>query len=58
VDSFANRIEHILESNGAYYDGTNRPGHAQKNQDISFNLIQPYPEGALNGLYPTVDIAP
>jgi hypothetical protein len=33
-----------------------KKGHAQKNQNLSFNTIQPYPEGALEGLYPTIII--
>ena len=58
VDGFRHRIEHILEANGAYCDGTAQRGHAQQSQNISFNLIQPYPDGELKGLYPTIDIHP
>jgi carbonic anhydrase/acetyltransferase-like protein (isoleucine patch superfamily) len=58
VEAFRNRIEHILEANGAYFDGVKNRGHAQKVQNISFNTIQPYPEGVLKGLYPTIDIRP
>jgi carbonic anhydrase/acetyltransferase-like protein (isoleucine patch superfamily) len=58
VDGFKHRIEHILEANGAYFDGTDLQGHAQQSLNISFNLIQPYPEGVLKGLYPTIDIHP
>lgn len=58
VDGFKHRIEHILEANGAYCDGTSRRGHAQQSLGISYNLIQPYPEGELKGLYPTIDINP
>lgn len=58
VDAFNKRIEHILEANGAYFDGTRNQGHAQKVRHISFNTIQPYPEGMLKGLYPTIDIRP
>ena len=43
--SFRDRIHHILEANGAFYAGNKKRGHAQKNQNISFNTIQPYPEG-------------
>ncbi|NTW37862.1 MAG: hypothetical protein HGB17_17505, partial [Syntrophobacteraceae bacterium] len=39
-----------------YFDGGNNRGHAQKAQQISFNIIQPYPAGTLKGLYPTIDI--
>ncbi len=58
VDAFKQRIEHILDANGAYFDGVNNRGHAQKARNISFNTIQPYPEGPLRGLYPTIDIRP
>ena len=58
VEAFRNRIEHILEANGAYFNGVKNRGHAQKNQDISFNTIQPYAKGALKGLYPTIEIQP
>lgn len=56
--AFQNRIEHILEENGAYFDGRRGVGHAQKGQNISFNIIQPYPEGLKKGLYPTIEILP
>ena len=48
----------ILEANGAFFDGTRNRGHAQKDQDISFNTIQPYATGPLKGLYPTIEIRP
>ncbi len=58
VTAFRDRIHHILEANGAFFDGAQKKGHAQKNQKISFNTIQPYPEGELEGLYPTIIIQP
>ncbi|MEJ2643026.1 MAG: transferase [Desulfosarcinaceae bacterium] len=58
VTGFRDRIDHILESNGAFYDGKNHRGHAQKNQNIAFNTIQPYLEGELKGLYPSIFIKP
>jgi len=58
VGVFRDRIQHILEANGAFYDGVKNKGHAQKNQNISFNTIQPYPNGDFSGLYPTVLIKP
>ncbi len=58
VEAFKHRIEHILTDNGAYFDGEKNIGHAQKGQNISFNIIQPYPNGELEGLYPTIDIRP
>jgi carbonic anhydrase/acetyltransferase-like protein (isoleucine patch superfamily) len=58
IQGFQKRIEHILLDNGALFDGKNNKGHAQKNQNISFNTIQPYPDGRLKGLYPTIVIRP
>jgi carbonic anhydrase/acetyltransferase-like protein (isoleucine patch superfamily) len=58
VSAFRDRIHHILEANGAYFDGTDNRGHAQKNQKISFNTIQPYTDGELQGLFPTILIQP
>jgi carbonic anhydrase/acetyltransferase-like protein (isoleucine patch superfamily) len=56
--AFQNRIEHILEANGAYFDGRRNKGHAQKGQSISYNIIQPYPVGVQKGIYPTIEIQP
>ncbi len=56
VRAFQRRIEHILEANGAYYESEASVGHAQKGRNISFNLIQPYREGELKGLYPNIRI--
>jgi len=58
VSAFQNRIQHILEANGAFFDGKEHKGHAQKNQNISFNIIQPYSEGEYEGVYPTIIIRP
>ena len=58
VSAFKDRIHHILESNGAFFNGMGNKGHAQRNQNISFKTIQPYPEGDLEGLYPTISIQP
>jgi carbonic anhydrase/acetyltransferase-like protein (isoleucine patch superfamily) len=58
VNAFRERIHHILEANGAFFDGKKNIGHAQKNQNISFNTIQPYPDGELQGLYPAIVIQP
>lgn len=61
VSAFQNRIHHILEANGAFYNGKEKKGpkgHAQKHQNMSFNTIQPYPKGKLEGLYPTIIIEP
>ena len=58
VTAFQNRIMHILDANGAFFDGKKGKGHAQKNQNISFNIIQPYAEGKKKGLYPTMVIKP
>ncbi|MEJ2167969.1 MAG: transferase [Desulfobacterales bacterium] len=58
VSAFRDRIHHILQANGAYFNGTANRGHAQKNQKISFNTIQPYTDGDLQGLFPTILIQP
>ena len=58
VTGFRERIHHILEANGAFFDGKKNRGHAQQNQNISFNTIQPYPNGDLQGLYPAIVIQP
>ncbi len=59
VDGFRHRIEHILEENGAYFDGTEETkGHAQKTRNIAFNILKPYPDGKLRGLYPFILIDP
>jgi carbonic anhydrase/acetyltransferase-like protein (isoleucine patch superfamily) len=58
VEAFARRIEHILDANGAYFDGIQNRGHAQEAQIISFNTIRPYPQGVLKGICPTIDIRP
>lgn len=59
VDAFARRIEHILGDNGAYcnYDG-DMTGHAQEDQEISFNTLQPYRSGENAGIYPSIRISP
>jgi hypothetical protein len=58
VKAFQHRIDHILEANGAYFDGKNNKGHAQTEQDIAFNIIHPYSKGRLKGLYPSIDVRP
>jgi carbonic anhydrase/acetyltransferase-like protein (isoleucine patch superfamily) len=58
VKAFNHRINHILEANGAYFDGKKDRGHAQKGQNIAFNIIQPYIMGPMKGIYPAMDINP
>ncbi len=58
VDGFRARIEHILEANGAFFDGRDHRGHAQEHQNISINTIRPYLEGGRQGIYPTMVITP
>ncbi len=58
IETFKKRLGQILLLNGAYYeDGENR-GHAQDDQHISFNIIQPYRTGERKGLYPSIRIKP
>ncbi|WP_243544875.1 transferase [Pseudodesulfovibrio tunisiensis] len=57
VRAFKHRIDHILEENGAYYDGSEETkGHAQKTQKVSFNILQPFQSGDATGMYPTMTI--
>ena len=59
VRGFRERIEHILQENGAYWDGHDKDkGHAQNMKYLTFNIIQPYADGEAEGLYPTIDIRP
>ncbi len=56
IDAFRHRIEHILEENGAFFDGRSQQGHAQKNRNIAISTIQPYFDGEKKGLCPTISI--
>lgn len=56
VKSFKDRIYHILEVNGAFFDGEKNTGHAQRNQNLSLNTIQPFQFGEMEGLYPNITI--
>jgi len=58
VAAFRNRIHHILEVNGAFFENGEQSGHAQRNQRLSLNTIQPFQFGEMQGLYPTIRILP
>ncbi|OQX61089.1 MAG: transferase [Desulfococcus sp. 4484_241] len=58
VSAFKDRIHHILEANGAFFDGVKNRGHAQKNRDIAVSTLQPYSCGRLKGIYPTITVKP
>ncbi|PHR28731.1 MAG: transferase [Desulfotalea sp.] len=58
VQAFKDRIHHILDVNGAFYDDGKNNGHAQRNQKLSLNTIQPFQFGGLEGMYPTIRILP
>lgn len=58
VKSFQDRIHHILDVNGAFYENGENAGHAQKNQNLSLNTIQPFQFGEMEGLYPNIRISP
>jgi len=60
VEGFKHRINHILESNGAFYHqhNNNIKGHAQNNRKLSLNNIQPYLFGEMEGVYPDITIQP
>ncbi|WP_028584599.1 transferase [Desulfogranum mediterraneum] len=56
VKAFKDRIDHILDANGAFFNGENNTGHAQRNQNLSLNTIQPFQFGSMKGLYPNITI--
>lgn len=56
IQAFQHRIGHILAANGAFYDGRNKKGHAQKKQYISYHIVQPYRRGPKKGFYPSIEI--
>ncbi|MCP4021833.1 MAG: transferase [Desulfobacteraceae bacterium] len=58
IDAFRRRINHILLENGALFENGEDRGHAQDDQNISFNIIQPYRTGERKGLYPSIRIKP
>ncbi len=58
IEGFRKRIYQILLANGALFHKDEKRGHAQDDQNISFNLIQPYRTGSLKGLYPSIRINP
>jgi carbonic anhydrase/acetyltransferase-like protein (isoleucine patch superfamily) len=56
--AFKDRIHHILDVNGAFFDNGDKAGHAQRNQRLSLNTIQPFQFGAKEGMYPNIRIFP
>ncbi|MBU1170904.1 MAG: transferase [Proteobacteria bacterium] len=59
VEGFQQRIDNILEANGAYFTNENKKtGHAQKGHSISYNIIQPYLTGKNKGIFPSISIRP
>jgi len=58
VKAFTDRIHHILEVNGAFYENGENAGHAQRNQRLSLNTIQPFQFGEMEGMYPSIRILP
>lgn len=58
IEAFKKRIGQILLLNGALFNDEENRGHAQDDQNISFNIIQPYRTGELKGLYPSIRIKP
>ncbi len=58
IDAFRKRLSQILLLNGAHFQNGKNRGHAQDDQNISFNIIQPYRTGDLKGLYPSIRIKP
>ncbi len=60
VQAFKQRINHILEVNGAFFHDHNNnvKGHAQNNRKLSLNNIQPFLFGDMQGVYPDITILP
>ena len=58
IEAFRKRIGQILLANGALFNDGEDRGHAQDDQNISFNIIQPYSTGERKGLYPSIRIKP
>lgn len=58
IEGFKKRLGLILLLNGAFYSKGEKRGHAQDDQNISFNMIQPYRTGERTGLYPSIRIKP
>ena len=58
IDAFRRRINKILLANGALFNNGENRGHAQDDQNISYNTIQPYRTGDRMGLYPSIRINP
>ena len=58
VKAFKDRIQHILDVNGAFFEDGKNAGHAQKNQRLSLNTIQPFQFGHMEGMYPNISIVP
>ena len=58
VKALGDRIRHILEANGAFYEEGKNAGHAQRNQNLSLNTIQPFQFGPMEGMYPSIRILP
>lgn len=58
VKAFKDRIHHILDVNGAFYEDGQNDGHAQRNQNMSLNTIQPFQFGDMQGMYPNIRILP
>jgi carbonic anhydrase/acetyltransferase-like protein (isoleucine patch superfamily) len=58
VKAFQDRIHHILDVNGAFFEDNKNEGHAQRNQNLSLNTIQPFYFGEKEGMYPDIRILP
>ena len=58
LHAFQKRIHQVLLLNGALFKDNENRGHAQDDQDISFNTLQPYRTGSSKGIYPSIRINP
>lgn len=58
IHTLQSRVLQVLQANGALFANGENRGHAQDDQHISFNIIQPYRTGPRQGLYPSIRIKP
>jgi carbonic anhydrase/acetyltransferase-like protein (isoleucine patch superfamily) len=57
VNALTERISHILESNGALFDGARRAGHAQLHQGEAHHLFAPLSDVPRAGLFPMIRLS-
>lgn len=56
IQAFSHRIEHILETNGAYFNAGGPKGHAQHDKDVVFSRFHPVTSAEHPGLFPHIRV--